>query len=52
MNTLTKEDYQNILVLLGKTQISGSEALPVAILIQKINNIITPPKDETGTEKK
>ena len=37
---LTVQDYQNILALIAKATISGAEAIPVAVLQQKIIAVI------------
>ena len=42
MNNLTQEELKNILVLISRANITGAEATPVAILQQKITNLITP----------
>ena len=61
-NELTQEDYKNILSLIGMAPIKGSEALPVALLQQKITMLLQPSPVEdkkvtsettgTKTEKK
>lgn len=48
----TNEELKNLLALIARANITGQEALPVAVLQQKINGLITeeanPPKG-TGT---
>lgn len=39
---LTTQELMNILVLLKKTPITGEEAMTVAVLMQKIQNLIKP----------
>ena len=43
----TNEELKNLAVLLQRVNLTGAEALPVAVLQQKINGLITPePKEE------
>jgi hypothetical protein len=39
---LTQEDYKNLLAMMAVAPINGSQALTVAILQQKINNLLIP----------
>lgn len=50
----TNEELQNIAVLLQRCNITGAEALPVAMLQQKIKQMLTPveeKKDGKGNAK-
>lgn len=50
MTELTKEDLKNILTLLGRlTDIRGTEATAVAVLQNKLSNIINKPDVEPTT---
>lgn len=53
MNTLTQEDYKNILALISNTPIKGGEAMVVAVLQQKLTKLLTPenPVAKKTTEK-
>jgi len=51
---LTKQDINNIMVLINKAEIKGSEAMAVAILQDKLSNAVkssVEPKIEPGEEK-
>lgn len=39
---LTQEDYKNLLAMINVTTIKGGEALTVALLQQKLNNLLNP----------
>jgi len=45
---LTKQDINNILVLISKAEIKGGEAMAVAILQDKLSSAIKPQND-TGS---
>lgn len=45
-NTLTQEDYKNILLLISRANITGNEATATAILQQKLNVLLEPVKEE------
>lgn len=48
----SNEELKNILILIGRANITGQEATATAILQQKIHNLITPevdPKTVSGT---
>jgi hypothetical protein len=48
MNTLSQEELRNILALIARANISGQEAMAVAVLQQKINTMLAPePVEET-----
>jgi hypothetical protein len=50
---LNNQDINNILTLIGNAQVKGSEAVTVALLQQKLSNLITPevtPLSEKPTE--
>ena len=47
----TQEELQNILVLLNKAQITGREAVPIAMLMQKVEGMLKP-VEKTEKEKK
>lgn len=49
---LTQDDYKNILALIAQAQIKGRDAILVAVLIQKINNLIIPIEKEVDTKEK
>lgn len=50
MTEITKEDLKNILTLLGRlTDIRGTEAIAVAVLQNKLSNIINKPDVEPTT---
>lgn len=52
---LTKQDINNILVLIAKAEIKGSEAMAVAILQDKLSSAIKPsiePQNAPQEEKK
>lgn len=55
MNEFTQEDYKNILALISKAPITGQDALVVAVLQQKLSNLLTPlpktAKDEKESSK-
>ena len=42
MQTLTNEDYKNILALISRANITGQEATSVAILQQKLSKLLEP----------
>lgn len=45
---LTQEDIRNILILINKASLTGAEALTVAQLQQKLNQMFVPvPETET-----
>jgi len=46
MKEFTPEDLKNISLLISKAQIMGGEAMVVALLLQKINMMLAPPKIE------
>ena len=46
---LTQEDIKNILILTGKAQISGADAIAVAVLQQKLRGML---KEEKKEDKK
>lgn len=52
---ITLEDWNNLLVLTKKANITGNEALPVVVLQQKISKIIEglskPAEPENGKPK-
>ncbi len=52
METLTQEDYKNILALIALAPIKGQEATTVALLQQKLVKLLTPEpiKEETKDE--
>lgn len=53
MEQLTGEDYKNILALIARSTLKGEEATTVAILQQKISNLLNPePKEVVGEEVK
>ena len=53
MNELTQEDIRNILILINKATVTGAEALPVAQLQHKLNQMLTPvPALEAEPKKK
>lgn len=43
---LTKEDLKNILALIANASITGKDAMTVAMLTQKITNLINQPEVE------
>lgn len=53
MNDFTKEDLNNIKILISKTPITGNDAVAVAVLQQKIDKLLVDeksaenPKDKT-----
>lgn len=49
----TNEELKNLAVLLQRVDLKGNEALPVAMLQQKIAKLLTPeePKDDKGEPK-
>ena len=47
---LDQNDIKNILALIGKATIVGSDALTVAVLLDKLNKMLLP--EETKEEKK
>lgn len=47
MNQLTNEELTNILALINRSQIQGQEAIVVAVLQQKIQNLL---KEENGKQ--
>ena len=47
----TKEELQTIFALINRANITGSEAMPVAILQQKIKGLLTKEQDEKGTKE-
>lgn len=49
--TLTEEEIKNIIVLISNSQIKGSDAMTVALLVQKLNAALLP-KEEVKEEKK
>ncbi len=51
---LTQEDLQNLLKIIAKVSITGAEAMTIAILQQKISNLLTPlpAKAEAKDDKK
>lgn len=53
MNTITNEDYKNILALINRVDLKGNEATTVAILIEKIKQQIVEidPKTMSGTKE-
>lgn len=54
MNQFTQEELKNILGLINLAQISGKEAITVAVLQQKIMKMLTPeaPKNEEKPKTK
>lgn len=50
MEKLTQEDYKNILALIARANITGQEAMAVAILQNKLNKFIN--AKETGAKTK
>lgn len=50
MQNLTQEDIKNTIVLISKAEIKGSEALPVAVLLQKYNSMLVLKIPETTSE--
>lgn len=51
---LTKQDINNILVLINKAEIKGGEAMAVAILQDKLSNAVkssVEPQNAPGEEK-
>jgi hypothetical protein len=42
MNQLTQEEITNLLALIKRANITGAEALPVAMLQQKLSALLTP----------
>lgn len=58
MNELTQQDYQNILGLISQAQITGKDAMTVALLQQKIAKLlksespVTPPEPVEPPKKK
>jgi hypothetical protein len=53
MIEITREDAQNILVMSEKVQISGKEAMAVAVLQSKLSKALEEeaPKEETPKKK-
>ena len=49
----SQEELKNLLTLLNRVDMKGNEALPMAMLMQKINGLITPeqPKKEESKEE-
>lgn len=42
MSPFTQEDLKNLLVLISKAQITGQDAMTVAVLQQKLTKLLTP----------
>ena len=57
MNQFTPEELKNLLALINLASIKGQEAITVALLQQKINNLLTqipsqiPTNEETKTNQ-
>ncbi len=49
-NTLTGEDYKNILALISRANITGQEATATAILQQKLSSLIKSQEVEPAIE--
>lgn len=47
----TSEELQAIYQLLGRVQIQGNEAKAVVLIQQKIEQLVTPKKEETSKPK-
>lgn len=47
----TQEELNNIAVLISKAPITGNEAMPVALLLQKISTIMKQPEDKAEMEQ-
>ena len=48
----TQDELQNIFVLLQRANITGKEALPIAMLQQKVSGLLDPKKPEEKKEAK
>lgn len=48
----TNEELKNLQVFLGRVQLTGSEALVLVLLQQKIMELLTPKSDEKGSKSK
>ncbi len=48
---LTNQDYQNLIALINKTPISGSDAETVSILKYKLNCKLKPVEDKAKKDK-
>lgn len=46
MNQLTNEEVKNIIVLINKVTISGQESVTVALLLAKLQTLLTPGEAE------
>ncbi len=40
MNNLTREDYNNIIALINRANLTGAESTAVAILLQKLGKLL------------
>jgi len=47
----TKEELQNLLALMNRVDLKGSEAITFAVLQQKISGLINPPATPKEEEK-
>lgn len=51
MNNFNQEEIKNIITLIGRANITGQEATPTAILLQKLSSLLTP-EDKKEEKKK
>ena len=47
----SNEELKNIALLISKANITGGEAMVVALLLQKINTLLAPPKAEVAPQE-
>ena len=52
MNNLTREDYNNIIALINRANLTGAESTAVAILLQKLGKLLAEqPVEQPYVEK-
>ncbi|MEE9149966.1 MAG: hypothetical protein V3U27_21520 [Candidatus Tectomicrobia bacterium] len=51
MNELTAQDHRNIYIFLQRTPITGEQAVGMAVLLQKLENILQPEPSRDGAKE-